>query len=218
MASRSAPIPGYPDLVGFGRRDLDMAADELEASIVYQVGAVAAFAADAGVPLRHVKPHGALYNAAARNPELAACRPGRRRACRRRSCLVGLAGSSLIDGGPGGRAPDRGGGLRRPGVRGRWIPPVAAARRRRPRGPGGRRGPGRLDRPRRPRHGRSMAPTFPSAPTRSASTATAPARRTSPGRSGRRSPRPASRSRLSRREHAGGAGPDRCRWASRRCS
>src|SRR6266545_6900206 len=36
--------PGYPDLIGFGRRDLDMAADELEASIVYQVGAVAAFA------------------------------------------------------------------------------------------------------------------------------------------------------------------------------
>jgi UPF0271 protein len=91
--------PGYPDLVGFGRRDLDMAPDELEASIVYQVAAVAAFAADAGVPLRHVKPHGALYNAAARNPELAAVIA---RAVVRVSpslMLVGLAGSSLIGAG-----------------------------------------------------------------------------------------------------------------------
>lgn len=87
--------PGYPDLVGFGRRDLAMAPDELEASLVYQVGAVAAFAADAGVPLRHVKPHGALYNAAARDPSLAASVA---RAVRRVSpslVLVGLAGSSL---------------------------------------------------------------------------------------------------------------------------
>jgi UPF0271 protein len=91
--------PGYPDLVGFGRRDLDMAADELEASIVYQVGAVAAFAADAGVPLRHVKPHGALYNAAARDPALAAVVA---RAVSRVSpalALVGLAGSALVDAG-----------------------------------------------------------------------------------------------------------------------
>jgi len=88
--------PGYPDLVGFGRRDLDMAPAELEASIVYQVGAVAAFAADAGVPLRHVKPHGALYNAAARDRALADIAA---RAVARVSSslvLVGLAGSSLI--------------------------------------------------------------------------------------------------------------------------
>jgi 5-oxoprolinase (ATP-hydrolysing) subunit A len=88
--------PGYPDLVGFGRRDLDMAPAELEASIVYQVGAVAAFAAVAEVPLRHVKPHGALYNAAARDPALAAVVA---RAIARVSpsiILVGLAGSSLI--------------------------------------------------------------------------------------------------------------------------
>ena len=88
--------PGYPDLVGFGRRDIDMAPDELEASIVYQVGAVAAFAADAGVPLRHVKPHGALYNAAARDSALADVVA---RAVARVSpslVLVGLAGSKLI--------------------------------------------------------------------------------------------------------------------------
>ncbi|HET9521102.1 MAG TPA: LamB/YcsF family protein, partial [Candidatus Limnocylindrales bacterium] len=46
--------PGYPDLAGFGRRDLDMAPAELEASIVHQVGGVLAFARDAGVELRHV--------------------------------------------------------------------------------------------------------------------------------------------------------------------
>ena len=91
--------PGYPDLVGFGRRDLDMAPAELEASIVYQVGAVAAFATDAGVALRHVKPHGALYNAAARDPRLATTIA---RAVARVSpslVLVGLSGSALIGAG-----------------------------------------------------------------------------------------------------------------------
>src|SRR4029079_472267 len=53
--------PGYPDLVGFGRRDLDMAPAELEASILYQVGAVAAFAADPGVAPSPLKTHRALY-------------------------------------------------------------------------------------------------------------------------------------------------------------
>src|SRR4029453_7839416 len=85
--------------VGFGRRDLDMAPAELEASIIYQVGAVAAFAADAGVPLRHVKAHGALYNAAARDAVLAEVVA---RAVRRVSpllVLLGLAGSSLLEAG-----------------------------------------------------------------------------------------------------------------------
>jgi 5-oxoprolinase (ATP-hydrolysing) subunit A len=88
--------PGYPDLVGFGRRDLDMAPDDLEASLVYQIGAVAAFARDAGAPLRHVKPHGALYNLAARDPAVAATIA---RAVARVSgdlVLVGLAGSSML--------------------------------------------------------------------------------------------------------------------------
>jgi 5-oxoprolinase (ATP-hydrolysing) subunit A len=87
--------PGYPDLLGFGRRDLDMAPDELEASLVYQIGAVAAFARAAGSPLRQVKPHGALYNLAAREPSVAATIA---RAVARVSgelVLVGLAGSEL---------------------------------------------------------------------------------------------------------------------------
>ncbi len=88
--------PGYPDLVGFGRRDLAMAPDELEASLIYQVGAVAAFARAAGTPLRHVKPHGALYNLAAREPSVAATIA---RAIARVSgdlVLVGLAGSAML--------------------------------------------------------------------------------------------------------------------------
>src|SRR6266542_3925003 len=64
--------PGYPDLIGFGRRDLDMTPEELEASLVYQIGAVQALSRVAGSDLRHVKPHGALYNRAARDPVLAA--------------------------------------------------------------------------------------------------------------------------------------------------
>ena len=57
--------PGYPDLIGFGRRVLDMQPGELEAAVLYQIGALAAIAAAQGVRLTHVKPHGALYNRAA---------------------------------------------------------------------------------------------------------------------------------------------------------
>ena len=89
--------PGYPDLVGFGRRDLDMAPDELEASLVYQVGAVAAFAKAAGFDLRHVKPHGALYNLAAREPAVAGTIARAVARVSKELVLVGLAGSALID-------------------------------------------------------------------------------------------------------------------------
>jgi UPF0271 protein len=91
--------PGYPDLVGFGRRDMDLAAAELEAAIVYQAGAIAAFAHGAGTELRHVKVHGALYNRAAADPKIAETIA---RAVRRVSpdlVLFGLAGSALLDAG-----------------------------------------------------------------------------------------------------------------------
>lgn len=57
--------PGYPDLAGFGRRDMSVAPAELGALVLYQAGAVAAFTE--GHRLQHVKPHGALYNRAARD-------------------------------------------------------------------------------------------------------------------------------------------------------
>jgi UPF0271 protein len=91
--------PGYPDLAGFGRRDLDMAPAELEASIVHQVGGILAFARDAGVELCHVKPHGALYNRAARDEAVAASIASAVRRVSGSLILVGLAGSVLLDAG-----------------------------------------------------------------------------------------------------------------------
>jgi len=58
--------PGYPDLEGFGRRAMDMDADELTAAILYQAGALKAFLDEQDMPLNHLKPHGALYGRAAR--------------------------------------------------------------------------------------------------------------------------------------------------------
>jgi UPF0271 protein len=89
--------PGYPDLAGFGRRDLDMSPDDLRASLVVQVGAILAAATVAGVPVRHVKPHGALYNRSARDEELAATVAAAIRGLDAGLALVGLAGSRSID-------------------------------------------------------------------------------------------------------------------------
>jgi UPF0271 protein len=91
--------PGYPDLVGFGRRDLDMTGEELEASIVYQVGAVAGIAQSLGAELRHVKPHGALYNRAAHDPAVAESIATAIRRAAPDLVLVGLAGSALLHAG-----------------------------------------------------------------------------------------------------------------------
>lgn len=52
----------YPDLVGFGRRNMDMASADLRAAVIYQIGALQGLAAAAGTRVRYVKPHGALYN------------------------------------------------------------------------------------------------------------------------------------------------------------
>ena len=63
--------PGFPDLEGFGRRELEVSPRDVEDFVVYQVGALAAMAAAQGVRLQHVKPHGALFNMAARDAALA---------------------------------------------------------------------------------------------------------------------------------------------------
>jgi UPF0271 protein len=91
--------PGYPDLAGFGRRDLDMAADDLEASLIVQIGAVQAVARSQGATVRHVKPHGALYNRAAHDPGLAATIAASIARLDPDLVLVGLAGSALLDAG-----------------------------------------------------------------------------------------------------------------------
>lgn len=63
--------PSYPDLQGFGRREMKMGRDELSAILVYQVGALKAFLDAEGMPLNHIKPHGALYGVAARDESVA---------------------------------------------------------------------------------------------------------------------------------------------------
>lgn len=62
--------PGFPDLLGFGRRNLDASLDEIKDYVTYQVGAIQAFASAQGMQLQHVKPHGALYNMAFQNPAI----------------------------------------------------------------------------------------------------------------------------------------------------
>lgn len=63
--------PSLPDLQGFGRREMKMQPDELTDCIIYQVGALTGFLEREGLPLNHVKPHGALYGMAARSEEVA---------------------------------------------------------------------------------------------------------------------------------------------------
>lgn len=91
--------PGYPDLAGFGRRELALAPAELRATLVVQVGAVQAAARVAGGLVRHVKPHGALYNLAARDPRVAETVALAIRDLDAGLVLIGLAGSASVDAG-----------------------------------------------------------------------------------------------------------------------
>ena len=63
--------PGFPDLVGFGRRNMNVSPKEAKAMIQYQIGALDAFCKAAGIKIQHVKPHGALYNMAGKDLKLA---------------------------------------------------------------------------------------------------------------------------------------------------
>lgn len=63
--------PSLPDLQGFGRREMRMEPDELRDAVIYQVGALKAFLDAEGMPLAHIKPHGALYGMAAKSKEVA---------------------------------------------------------------------------------------------------------------------------------------------------
>ncbi|MEZ3159498.1 5-oxoprolinase subunit PxpA [Microbacterium sp. BWT-B31] len=83
--------PGLPDLVGFGRREMKLSADEVESLIRYQVGALTGFLRKHGVALSHIKPHGSLYGMLAREPEL--MRAATRVARDYGVAVYGLAGS-----------------------------------------------------------------------------------------------------------------------------
>lgn len=88
--------PSLPDLQGFGRREMRISPDEVYALTLYQIGALQAFAQAAGTRLRHVKPHGALYNMAARERALADAIAHAVADFDRGLILVGLAGSALV--------------------------------------------------------------------------------------------------------------------------
>lgn len=88
--------PGYPDREGFGRRDLPIGLEELRASLLAQLGALAAIARDAGVPLRHMKPHGALYHRAAHDLAVAATVVAASASVLPGLPVVGPAGSALL--------------------------------------------------------------------------------------------------------------------------
>ena len=62
--------PGFLDLMGFGRRNVDATLEEIQDYVVYQAGALQAFVQSQGLRLQHVKPHGSLYNMAAANPKI----------------------------------------------------------------------------------------------------------------------------------------------------
>jgi len=93
--------PGYADRQGFGRRDLAATTDEIAADVIYQLGALTAVCTASGARVRYVKPHGALYNRAARDPATAHAIASAIRSVDPSLALLGLAGSEMM------RAADR---------------------------------------------------------------------------------------------------------------
>jgi UPF0271 protein len=91
--------PGFADLQGFGRREMKVDPAELEDSLIAQIGALIAIAQAEGVPLQHVKAHGALYNMAAREPALAGAIARAIAACGPALIMFGLPNSPMIEAG-----------------------------------------------------------------------------------------------------------------------
>ncbi len=88
--------PGFPDLAGFGRREMAMEPEEIADLVIYQLGALSGIAKAEGASLRHVKPHGALYNMSARRAEIADAIARAVASFDDTLVLVGLAGSKLL--------------------------------------------------------------------------------------------------------------------------
>jgi UPF0271 protein len=91
--------PAFPDLVGFGRREMHVTPEEAEDFVLYQIAAVAGVAAAEGVRLQHVKPHGALFNMAAKDARLARAIARATAAFDPGLILFGLPGSELLKAG-----------------------------------------------------------------------------------------------------------------------
>ena len=87
----------YPDLVGFGRRNMDLSPDELIADVLYQISALDGLAKVAGSKVKYVKPHGALYNTIAKDPVQAQAVIDAIQMYNPELVLVVLAGSNLVE-------------------------------------------------------------------------------------------------------------------------
>ena len=88
--------PGYPDLMGFGRRKMVLAPAEIKNYVKYQIGALSAFTQSYGMKLQHVKPHGAFYNMAAKDYELSKAICEAVKAYDPELIVMGLSGSETI--------------------------------------------------------------------------------------------------------------------------
>jgi UPF0271 protein len=88
--------PSFPDLQGFGRREIKMSAEEIFDIVLYQISALKGICEALGGQLRHVKPHGALYNQAAKDANLANAIAEAVKASDKNLIFYGLSGSFLI--------------------------------------------------------------------------------------------------------------------------
>jgi UPF0271 protein len=91
--------PGYPDLVGFGRRSMQIPAQEVHSMVMYQVAALQGMAQALGGKLQHVKPHGALFNTASQDPDIAKAIAEAVYDVAPDAILFGLAGMELVKAG-----------------------------------------------------------------------------------------------------------------------
>lgn len=91
--------PGFPDLMGFGRRNMVCSPEEIKAYVQFQMGALLAFTKAEGVALQHVKPHGALYNMAGKDMAMAMAIAEAIVEVDSSVILLGLAGSAMLEAG-----------------------------------------------------------------------------------------------------------------------
>jgi UPF0271 protein len=99
LGVRVGAHPSYPDLLGFGRRVMQITREEARDYVLYQIGALRAFAEALGAQLQHVKPHGAIYNAAVKDRELSLGIAEGVADAGGDLILVGLPGSALLNAG-----------------------------------------------------------------------------------------------------------------------
>lgn len=88
--------PGYPDLMGFGRRNMNVSHEEAKACTLYQISALGGMCKAAGVKLSHVKPHGAMYNMAGKDYELSKAICEAIKEYDPSLIVMGLAGSQMV--------------------------------------------------------------------------------------------------------------------------